>query len=133
MPRYRSAAAPGTIVGYGDDGFPVHAAFVTGEILGYSKDHMAIHAAANNQGHYGNEPYAKPSYTASAATGAIMGYSKDGFPIRAADVMGGYHFSNASITDQLVCGGSNLVFIAVGLGLGWLVADKFAEYIKNKR
>ena len=97
MARYRSSAA-GDVVGIGDDGFPIHAA-----------------------------------YASAMEQGSVLGFSKDGFPIRAADVMGGYHFRNSTLTDQVACGGSSLIFIAVGLGLGWLVADKFVEYSKTKR
>jgi hypothetical protein len=101
---------------------------------------------------YSNSPYAKPSSPiafrphAAAATnrsGQILGYSKDGYPIRAAadadavggnvGVLGGYHFRSKDITGSIACGGSDVIFVAVGLALGWLIVDKFASYIRNKR
>ena len=45
---YSASFAPGTVVGYGNDGFPIHAAsFTPGGIVGYSKDGYPIHAVAS--------------------------------------------------------------------------------------
>lgn len=79
----RATIAPGDIMGYSKDGFPIHAAY---------------------------------------APGTVLGYSKDGYPIHAAGVL-----------DDAVCGGSSLLFIAIGLGLGWLAADKFSSYMATRK
>ena len=89
-----------------------------GEIVSWSKDGFPIRAAAVTDN-----------------SGEVLGYSKDGFPVRAAatgGVLGGYHFREAGITDQIACGGSQAVFVAVGLALGWLLADAFVAYAKKK-
>lgn len=52
----------------------------------------------------------------------ILGYTKSGDPIHA-----------ASVIDSAVCGGSSVLFIAIGLGLGWLAADKFSSYLSTRK
>ena len=74
-------------------------------------------------------------------TGQILGYEKSGFPIHSVStsggVMGGYHFHPTSAVSDfessLVCGGSSLVFIVVGLGLGWLLSERFIKYAIEKK
>ena len=58
----------------------------------------------------------------AAAVGSILGYTKDGYPVRA-----------ASVFDGVVCGGSTILFAAIGIAVGFLAADKFAEYFMSKR
>jgi hypothetical protein len=79
----KATAAPGTIMGYSKDGYPIRAAM---------------------------------------APGTIMGYSKDGYPIRA-----------ASVFDDIACGGSTILFVGLGLLVGWLAADKATDYMSKKR
>lgn len=38
----------------------------------------------------------------------------------------------ADLTEDIVCGTSSIVLILVGLGIGWLAADKFASYYKGR-
>ena len=79
------------------------------------------------------QTYKAHSAAATERSGQIIGHSKDGFPIRAADqgVLGGYHFRKADIASDIACGGSQAIFVVVGLGLGWLLANKFVDYVKK--
>jgi hypothetical protein len=35
------------------------------------------------------------------------------------------------LTEDIVCGTSSVILVILGLGIGWLVADKFTQYSKR--
>jgi hypothetical protein len=109
-------------------------------MVGYEYNPMR---ATSNHGYVHADPYGHQNagYTSSAVPGSILGYSKDGFPIRAASAPGsilgyskdGFPIRAASVIDDMVCGGSSLLFIGIGLLVGWLATEKATEYMSKKR
>jgi hypothetical protein len=123
---------------------PMRATSNHGHVGGELYAHPNVgYVSMSNHGHVGDELYAHPNvgYTSMAVPGSILGYSKDGYPIRAASAPGtilgyskdGYPIRAASVIDDMVCGGSSLIFVGLGLILGWLATEKISEYVSKKR
>lgn len=78
---------------------------------------------------------------ATSSTGDVIGFSKDGSPIRAAYASGeeigfmkdGTPVRSTNVIDTMVCGGSSILFVVVGLGIGFLATERFATYLSNKK